>query len=153
MIMLIIASLMFLWVSLLCSQYIEYSEEQLYASTVIACAFLNGCVPLLYEQMCDAAFPIPEGIIVGISGLITMLGGIFYILPISLVEFEDNSWLEWSILVICVIGCLVVLITPQRNGRSDLDLSIHVTKTTHYKRFGEDQNNFLVTEKKDTENA
>lgn len=142
-IMLVIASLMFLWVSLLCSQYIDYSKEQLFASTILACAFLNGCVPLLYEQICNAAFPIPEGIIVGISGLVTMIGGIFYMLPISLVEFEDNSWLEWSLLVLCVVGCVVIVVTPQRNGRAELDVSVRVEKAYYYERLDTEQTGLL----------
>ncbi|XP_033725641.1 solute carrier family 49 member 4 homolog isoform X3 [Pecten maximus] len=153
MIMLVIASLMYLWVSLLCSQYIDYSKEQLYVSTILACAFLNGCVPLLYEQICNAAFPIPEGIIIGISGLMTMLGGIFYMLPISLVQFEDNSWLEWAILVVCVAGCIVILIIPQRNGRADLDVSIRVSKTGYYQRLETEQKDLLITEHKVPENT
>ncbi|XP_021375996.1 disrupted in renal carcinoma protein 2 homolog [Mizuhopecten yessoensis] len=153
MVMLVISSLMFLWVSLLCSQYIEYSREQLYVSTILGCAFLNGCVPLLYEQICNAAFPIPEGIIVGISALVTMLAGIFYLLPLSIIEFEDNTWLEWSILVVCVVGCIVILITPQRNGRADLEVSVRVTKTTYYERLGSEHEDLHVSEKTVPENA
>ncbi|XP_021375997.1 disrupted in renal carcinoma protein 2 homolog [Mizuhopecten yessoensis] len=153
MVMLVISSLMFLWVSLLCSQYIEYSREQLYVSTMLGCAFLNGCVPLLYEQICNAAFPIPEGIIVGISALVATLAGILYILPLSLIEFEDNSWLEWSLLVLCVVGCIVILITPQRNGRADLDVSVRVTKFAHYERLGTDQPDLHVSQNQVPENA
>ncbi|XP_033758707.1 solute carrier family 49 member 4 homolog [Pecten maximus] len=154
MIMLVIASLMYLWVSLLCSQYIDYSKEQLYVSTILACAFLNGCIPLLYEQICNAAFPIPEGIIVGISAIVTTLAGVLYTLPLSLIVFKDNSWLEWSLLVVCVVGCIVMLITPQRNGRADLEVSIRVNKTVHYERLGREHQVLLVaSEKKVPENA
>ncbi|XP_060070062.1 solute carrier family 49 member 4 homolog [Ylistrum balloti] len=154
MFMLVIATVMYLWLSLLCSQYIAFSREQLYVSTILACAFLNGCVPLLYEQICNAAFPIPEGIIVGISAIVTTLAGILYTLPLSLFVFEGNTWLEWSLLVACVLGCIVILVTPQRNGREDMDLSIRVTKPVPYERFGKEHKVlFVESETKVPENA
>lgn len=105
--------------ALACLKVIPFHMEVIYASNIAAGIGISGGIPLMYEMVCESAYPVAEGVT---NGLMTWLNNVvalvFYLimlLPIG------TQWMTWTVIG-CIAACIPVLyFYKETYARFDID--------------------------------
>ncbi|OWF39572.1 disrupted in renal carcinoma protein 2 homolog [Mizuhopecten yessoensis] len=111
----------FLWIALIASEILPYSTWQLYVSAIVGGSLLNASFPLWYEIVSEMSFPIPGGIINGISDVIFLIfANVFFVL--MYIPVSDYRWMTWIMFVCSMLGFVTLVFFPVTYIRTDIDL-------------------------------
>ncbi|XP_033725650.1 solute carrier family 49 member 4-like [Pecten maximus] len=110
-----------LWTALIASEFLPYSTWQLYVSAIVGGGLLNASFPLWYEVICEISFPIPGGIMNGMSDFVFLLfaNGFFALMYIPM---TDHRWLTWTMFVCSLVAFLTLVLLPVTYIRTNIDI-------------------------------
>lgn len=78
-IIMVLAFSCWLWMSLLCLEFIPFSIGQLYASTILASSLTYSASPIFFEFCVEIVYPVPEGIVGGFLTCIYNICGMIFL--------------------------------------------------------------------------
>ena len=77
---------------------------------------------MFYETAVEATFPIGEGSTVCLLTVANNFGClIFLFLPNVSVLYNHPMWANWSLVVACLLGCVILIPFSQNYRRTDFD--------------------------------
>ena len=120
--MYLLASVSFLWFTLMCARIIPFSLPMVYVSSVIGGMLLNGTIPLFYELCVETAYPIPAGSAAGFLVLVqNLIQTLFLCVPIN---SWGTSWMNWSLVALIPTFAAFMGYYRPTFKRSELDENI-----------------------------
>mmetsp|Transcript_823 Transcript_823/g.1598 ORF Transcript_823/g.1598 Transcript_823/m.1598 type:complete len:137 (-) Transcript_823:365-775(-) len=121
-----LASLAFLWLTLICLKVVPTSDVSVYAAGVVGGFCLNATYPLFFELCVENTYPIGEG---STAGLLTWSQGI--IQTIFLAILQDNaagtSWINWTVTMSPLAAAVCLFFFTARYDRLNMD-QLHETE-------------------------
>ncbi|XP_060075589.1 solute carrier family 49 member 4-like [Ylistrum balloti] len=119
-----------LWTALIANGLLPYTNWQLYVSAIVSGAMINASFPLWYELICEMSFPIPGGIINGMSNFVFLVfANVFFAL--MYIPVHDHRWMTWTMFVCSVIGFVTLLLLPVKYIRTDIDMESKEVDDSH----------------------
>ncbi|XP_060070128.1 solute carrier family 49 member 4-like [Ylistrum balloti] len=119
-----------LWTALIANGLLPYSKWQLYVSAIVSGAMINASFPLWYELICEMSFPIPGGIINGMSNFFFLVfANVFFAL--MYIPVSDHRWLTWTMFVCSLLGFVTLLLLPVTYVRTDIDMEAKEVDGSH----------------------
>ena len=108
--LLTLASVMFLWLALLCLEVIPYTLWQIYVATITGSTLCYTCIPLSFEYAIMQAYPVSEGM-VG-----SFLTGVFnfFVLIFLLLFFIPGIgylWMNYLLVIGAIVSIPLIAIT------------------------------------------
>ena len=91
----------------------------LYAVSITLNLCQGACFPIFYEMGVEAAFPIAEGLSMGVLTCgMNVFALIFLAIPLVL---PMGAWLNWAMVASCAYGLLSVVLFREDYNRTDID--------------------------------
>ena len=119
-ILLITAFGFFFWQTLIVIDVIEFSEIQLFISTVAGSAVNFAATPLMLELGSEVAYPVGEGVVSGVMTFFWTLVGIIY-LCMFFIKKIGYSWMNWTMVVALITSIPFVTGIKETFNRSEVD--------------------------------
>lgn len=121
MILLVLASCCFIWLTLLCDKIIPFRLWQLYVSTVCGVSFTFAQAPLFFEYTVELSYPAPEGLVGGfLTGFNNLVGFVF--LGIFFVPNIGTVWMNYALVAASIVSIPAVALTKEAYRRLDVDV-------------------------------
>eukprot|EP00055_Hartaetosiga_balthica_P013137 m.66087 g.66087 ORF g.66087 m.66087 type:complete len:500 (-) comp8179_c0_seq1:269-1768(-) len=113
-----------LWFSLTCIGVAPKTVTAIYVSIILAGLSINGTIPIFYEAVVEATYPINEGTTVTTMIMINNLCGfIFLFLPD--VPHIGYQWVNWMLVGACAFAVICLVFFKEVYHRSCLDEKVY----------------------------
>lgn len=119
-VLLVLETLSWTWLAMICDKIIPFSTWQLYAATVCGTSFTFSLAPLFFEYSSELAYPVPEGLVGGfLTCFNNLIGGIF--LAIFFIPNIGTTWMNYVLVASAVVSIPAVIFTKESYRRLDID--------------------------------
>lgn len=130
--LLTMSTLFFIWLALLCLQFIPFSKWQIYVATIggISCNFATN--PLFFEYAVDLAYPVSEGLVATFLTAFNNFIGIIF-LGVFFIPNITFTWMNYVLVGSSLISIPLVVFTKGSFRRMAVDDGITSSSEEGYR--------------------
>ncbi|XP_071956370.1 solute carrier family 49 member 4-like [Antedon mediterranea] len=111
----------YIWVTIICSQYISFHLWQLYCSVIIGAFLVSSSVPVYFELMVETAYPIAEGTTTMFQAILNNLVALVFLF-IPMIPNIGVLWMNWALVGACTICIPLLIIFKESYQRLGIDM-------------------------------
>ncbi|KAK7092958.1 solute carrier family 49 member 4-like [Littorina saxatilis] len=116
----VVSAIFVLWFILIYINILPFDLVSIYAAIILSGVFLDGVSPLVYELVCEAAYPAGEGVSSCFLQMLFVLAGIAFT-SVQEIPNIGTTWMNW-----CLFGAICAAIpllccVGDVSGRTELD--------------------------------
>ncbi|XP_076456101.1 solute carrier family 49 member 4 homolog isoform X2 [Babylonia areolata] len=116
----VVSAIFVLWFILIYINVLPFDMVSIYAAIILSGVFLDGCSPLVYELICEAAYPVGEGVSSCFLQMLFVLVGMAFAAVQNIPDI-GTEWMNWCLFgTLCAAIPLLFLVTDTYS-RAQLD--------------------------------
>ncbi|KAK7495669.1 hypothetical protein BaRGS_00013116 [Batillaria attramentaria] len=116
----LVSAIFVLWFIIIYIGILPFDMVSIYAAVILSGVFLDGCCPLFYELVCEAAYPVGEGVASCFLQMLCVLFGMAFA-SVQQIPNVGTTWMNWCLLGAICVSLPLLLCTKETFNRADLD--------------------------------